>query len=423
MNTTTIQTSPAQTFLTDFATMSTFGATERGGVDRQAATESDGAQRSWLKSWLTDHGFETGYDSVGNQFGLLTPHPGAPYILTGSHMDSQPRGGRFDGAYGVLASAHAAVRALARWSESNEVPQFNVAVVNWFNEEGCRFVPSMMGSSVFSGKMSGEDALSTTDLNGVSVREALAEVGTVGDFVMPAVSGYAEIHIEQGRSLENSNTTIGLVSATWGARKLALTVTGDQSHTGSTLMSDRRDALLGASMVVVLARELAEEFADAPLHTSVSQMVIEPNSPVVVAREVRFNLDMRSPDESTLRAAEASLRKRLSSIEDRAQVSIAVECTHEWGQNPFPQEGVALARKAAEHLGLTNAEVLTVAGHDSVNIKEMVPSVMLFVPSVDGVSHNEGEFTRNEDSCAGVDMLTEVLYRMMAGDLDGDGPR
>ncbi|CAM3856867.1 M20 family metallo-hydrolase [Tsukamurella strandjordii] len=404
-------------YLTDFAAMSRFGATERGGVDRQAATAPDGAQRRWLRNWLDEHGFETGYDGIGNQFGLLTLNPGAPYVLTGSHMDSQPRAGRYDGAYGVLASAHAAVRAADRFRSEGRVPTYNVAVVNWFNEEGSRFTPSMMGSSVHTGKMDRAQALATTDGDGVSVEQALSEIGTIGDFAMPAVAGYAEIHVEQGRILEDTETTIGLVAGTWGARKFAFTVRGEQAHTGSAVMADRHDALLGASLLVVLARELADQFADAPLHTSVSRMIIEPNSPVVIAREATFNMDLRSPDEEVLEQAEQLLRSRIGEIERRAQVRIDWTRTHSWGQLAFQQEGVALARKAAEHLGLSNRELLTVAGHDSVNMKDVVPTVMLFVPSVEGVSHNELERTTDDDAVAGVEVLTETLHRMMDGAL------
>jgi beta-ureidopropionase / N-carbamoyl-L-amino-acid hydrolase len=404
-------------FLSDFATLATFGATAGGGVDRQAATEPDGVQRAWLHTWLTERGFDVRYDRVGNQFGLLTTVSGAPYVLTGSHLDSQPLGGRYDGAYGVLASAHAAYRAVRGWSGAGKVPAYNVAVVNWFNEEGCRFKPSMMGSSVFTGKMGVEDALATTDPAGVSVESALTSIDCLGTYDGPDVAAYAEIHIEQGRGLENSGTTIGLVESTWAARKYHVTIRGEQSHTGSTIMADRRDALLGASLLVVAARELAEKHTLFPLHTSVSEMSIEPNSPVVVAREVRMHLDIRSPDEAYLDAAAEELAELIPQIALRARVDIEQNETHSWGVAEFHGAGVELARDAAESLGLRHGSVMTVAGHDSVNMKDVVPTVMLFVPSVDGISHNEGEFTHDTDICAGTDLLTDVVYRAMAGEL------
>ncbi|AOW93542.1 Zn-dependent hydrolase [Rhodococcus sp. WMMA185] len=407
-----------RTVLADFEKLSQFGATTGGGVDRQAATADDGAQRAWLAQWLADRGFRVEYDRVGNQFGLLEINPGAPYVLTGSHLDSQPLGGRYDGAYGVLASAHAAHRIAQQWRDGDIAPKYNLAVVNWFNEEGCRFKPSMMGSAVFTGKLDVEQALSTTDHDGVSVADALSGIGCLGSGTGPEAAAFAEIHIEQGRNLENDGITIGVVDSTWAAQKYELVIHGEQSHTGSTTMPDRRDALLGASLLVVAARELAEEFADAPLHTSVSQMTIEPNSPVVIAREVRMNLDLRSPNESVVDLADERLTARFADIESRARVRIEKAAAHSWGVAGYQPEGVKLSMSAADDLGLTYRQIMTVAGHDSVNTKDVAPTVMLFVPSVDGISHNEHELTADEDVCAGVDLLTEIVGRLAVGELD-----
>lgn len=406
------------TLLSDFQELSRFGATPAGGVDRQAATAADGDQRVWLAQWLTDRGFRVEYDRVGNQFGLYEFNPGAPYVVTGSHLDSQPLGGRFDGAYGVLASAHAVNRVVERSRNAAIEPKYNLAVVNWFNEEGCRFKPSMMGSSVYTGKLDLQTVLDTTDRQGISVAEALADIGCLGAEDGPKPAAYAEIHIEQGRHLDNEGVTIGLVDATWAAQKYELVVYGDQSHTGSTAMVDRQDALLGASLLAVLARELAETFAAAPLHTSVSQMTIEPNSPVVVAREVRLHLDLRSPDESVVNQANEQLMARFPEIEARAGVRIEKVTAHSWGVASYQPEGVKLSMNVADTLGLSHRQIMTVAGHDSINMKDIVPTVMLFVPSVDGISHNEGEFTSDDDLCAGVDLLTEVVARLGQGELD-----
>ena len=414
---------PDATLLKDFATLSAFGATPAGGVDRQAATAADGEQRAWLHQWLTARGAEVRYDGVGNQFGLFTVTPGAPYVLTGSHLDSQPLGGRYDGAYGVLASAHAAHRAVRQYGgDSVTAPKYNVAVVNWFNEEGSRFKPSMMGSAVFTGKLPAGTALATTDPTGTTVETALREIGTIGDYPGPDVAAYAEIHIEQGRDLENKGLTIGLVDATWAARKYQVVVRGEQSHTGSTIMADRRDALFGASLLVVAVRELAEQSTDLPLHTSVSEMTVEPNSPVVVAREVRMHVDLRSPDEALLDAAAKKLAESIPGIEERASVSIEQVQTHGWGVAPFPAAGVELAARVADELGLSHQTMMTIAGHDSVNMKDVAPSIMLFVPSIEGISHNEGESTHDHDISAGTDLLTEVVRRLMSGALDGDRP-
>lgn len=403
--------------LADFRELSRFGETPRGGVDREALTAPDVEQRAWLTRWLTDRGFTVEFDRVGNQFGLFTWTPGAPYVMLGSHLDSQPLGGKFDGAYGVLAAAQAAWRVVRRIEETGETPRHNIAVVNWFNEEGSRFQPSMMGSGVYTGKLDADAVLKTVDLAGVSVAEALEAGGSLGTGEGPEAAAYAEIHIEQGRHLDEEGVTIGLVEATWAAQKYHLIVTGDQSHTGSTVISDRHDALLGASHLVVAARELADRFGP-DMHTSVGQMVILPNSPVVVAREVRLHLDMRSPDESLVEQADALLHERIAEIEKLADVRIEKDTAHSWGLLPYDPRGVELAREVADELGLSHRPMMTIAGHDSTNVKDVVPSVMLFVPSVDGISHNEGEYTTDEDLCAGVRLFTGVAERLVAGHLD-----
>ncbi|MFD1213678.1 M20 family metallo-hydrolase [Arthrobacter sp. GCM10027362] len=412
-------------FLEDFAAMSGFGATPGGGVDRQAGTPADHATRKWFGDWLARHGFAESLDEAGNQFGTLDLVPGAPYVLLGSHLDSQPLAGRFDGAYGVLAAAHAAARVAAEARAGELEPVCNLAVVNWFNEEGSRFTPSMMGSSVFTGKLPLRDALATTDPAGVTVAQALAAGHRRPDASAPVladVARYAEIHIEQGRSLEEGGTQVGIVDRTWAASKYRVTVDGAQSHTGSTRMEDRRDALYGAALVISAARDLAAEFEPGLLHTSVSEMHVLPNSPVTIARQVVMNLDLRSPDEDVLARAMDLLGKWIGAAEERSRTDIALELTHRWGLVAYQPEGVALGRASAERLGFRHTEIMTVAGHDSTNLKDVVPTVMLFVPSVDGISHNEAEYTRDDDALRGVELLTEVARRLVRGDLAGLEP-
>ncbi|WP_449281737.1 M20 family metallo-hydrolase [Leucobacter sp.] len=409
-------------FLADWAVHSRFGAVEgTNGVERQAASEADGQQRKWFARLLESHGFTVHRDAIGNQFGLLELVPGAPYVLTGSHMDSQPTAGRFDGAYGVMASAHACFRVADELRADPSRARFNLAVVNWFNEEGSRFKPSMMGSSVFTGKMPLMDALATRDPRGVTVKEALDAIDERGGAVFgeggPEVASYAEIHVQQGRSMEQDGVTIGLVNATWGAHKFEFRITGEQAHSGSTLMEDRRDALLGAARLIVAARELVDEFEPGILHTACGEINVYPNSPVVVASEVQLLFDLRSPSSEVLDAAYARVMETVERVQREDRVEIEVVAEHSWGQNPYPEAGVELAREVAEELGLTHDRVMTVAGHDSTNMKDRVPAVMLFVPSVDGISHNLKEFTRDEDLLAGVDHLTGVVRRLAEGAL------
>ncbi|MCW0215406.1 MAG: M20 family metallo-hydrolase [Pseudonocardia sp.] len=406
--------------LADFVALSAIGATPAGGVERQAATPEDAEMRAWLTAWLTERGFTVAGDRVGNLFGLYEFTPGAPYVLAGSHLDSQPRGGRFDGAYGVLAAAHAADRLVTHHREAGTTPPFNLAVVDWFNEEGSRFTPSMMGSAVFTGAMPLEKALATTDTAGITAADALARIGALGSSDVfggaRTVGSYAEIHIEQGRELDKSGTTLGLVDATWAANKYEIAVLGSQGHTGATAMADRRDALYGAALAVVAVRELAERFGEE-LHTSCGQLTVYPNSPVVVAREVHMHLDLRSPSDALLAEADDLLRRRFAEIELKAAVEIERRFAHTWKGHLYQEAGVALARAVAADLGVSSMLVKTRAGHDSTNMKDIVPTVMLFIPSVEGISHAEAEFTADEDLCTGVDVLTETLARMLDGAL------
>jgi N-carbamoyl-L-amino-acid hydrolase len=405
-------------FLSDFRTMSTFGATPGGGVERQAASAADGENRAWLSSWMRDNGFRVETDRVGNLYGLVELVPGAPYVLVGSHLDSQPLAGRYDGAYGVLAAAHAIRYTRDAVNDGEFAPKFNLAVVDWFNEEGSRFKPSMMGSAVFTGTLDEAKALATTDPTGISVAEALdlIEVGR-GKFEAPSVAAYAEIHVEQGRDLENTGTTIGLVATTWMAQKFEIVVEGEQAHTGAAPMADRRDAMYGAARLIVAARDLINGFETEMLHTAVSELYVDPNSPVAIAREVRLLLDVRSPNLEVLTTAVARLREQMRIIETDARVTIVEKGVVEWSSGPFLEEGLELSASIADELGYSHRRSATVAGHDATNMKNVVPTVMLFVPSVDGISHNEREFTTDDDMVAGLEVFQRVVARIAAGAL------
>lgn len=404
-------------FLTDFQQMSAVGATAGGGVDRQAGTTADLEARAWLRDVFASIGLAEHQDAIGNQFGIKEYVPGAPYVLLGSHLDSQPMGGKYDGAYGVLAAAHAAQRVMEKIEAGKLTPSLNLAVVNWFNEEGSRFTPSMMGSSVYTGTLELDAALAVTDKTGVSVAQALEAEEVHRCESAPRAASYAEIHIEQGPLLERAGNTIGLVDGTWGAKKYTVTIRGEQGHTGATPMEQRKDALYGAAKFIVAARELVDQFPDGLLHTSVSTLELFPNSPVTYAGEVTINLDLRSVDTTVLADAEVVLAQQRNAIEAVAGVEITQELTHQWGLMPYSSASLELAEEVVQELDQPFQYIKTVAGHDSTNLKEQVPTVMLFVPSRDGYSHNEKEFTTDEDMLAGVDMLTGVAQRLITGEL------
>ncbi|MFI8663878.1 M20 family metallo-hydrolase [Rhodococcus qingshengii] len=407
-------------FLADFDAMSRFGATEGGGVERQAASAADGQTRDWFRIWLTENGFNCRVDAVGNLFGSLEWIEGASHVLVGSHLDSQPKAGRFDGAFGVLAGAHAAAAVAERVAAGSITPSFNLTVVDWFNEEGCRFSPSLMGSGVFTGKFAAGEVLDTVDSDGRTVRGALRDIGYLGSDEPPECSAYAEIHIEQGRVLEEKGISIGVVTANWAVRKYLVRVRGEQAHTGATLIEDRRDALLGAAQMIVAVREVASAFPAGAVLTSIGRLTVQPNSPVVVASDVVMSVDIRSSEEAALDKAHELFLQAKADIEALGEVSVDIESGSLRPSTSYDLAGIELSESVACGLGLSARRMLTRAGHDSINLKDLVPTVMLFVPSVGGISHAENEYTKPEDLLAGLNMLTGVLERLVVEGLSSE---
>lgn len=409
-------------FLTSWREVEQIGATDAGGVERQAATPEDKQSRDWFRAFADRHGWETRVDGIGNLFALVELNPGAPYILAGSHLDSQPRGGRFDGVYGVMAALHAAERVQAQVAEGGTTPRYNLAVVDWFNEEGGRFAPSLMGSSVFAGLKDREEMLAVTDLEGITVGDALSAIGYLGSDEPPTPAGYVEIHIEQGRILEREGITLGAVDSSWYTQKLDVEILGEQSHTGATLMEDRRDALYAASFVIIAFNEITREYAPEALVSSVGQIVVEPNSPIVVNRRVHLVGDLRANDPQIVKDARDKLMARCEEIAAEHDVRIIATDFDIRPNLYFPIEGVELQEKVASDLGVEIRRMQTMAGHDSIAMNTMAPSVMMFIPSIDGLSHCEREFTRDEDMIVGLGALTGVLARLVEGELDGVQP-
>ena len=411
----------AEAFLKDFHHVATIGATANHGVHRQAATEEDRQSRDWFTAFAAEHGWGVRVDGIGNMFALIEFRPAAKFVMIGSHLDSQPLGGRFDGAYGVLAGLHAAARIEAHVNATGNVPPFNLAVVNWFNEEGGRFAPSIMGSSVFAGIMDREQMLGVRDLQGVSVREALEAIGYLGMEEGPEAVSYSEIHIEQGRILEREGLTIGAVDSSWYTQKLDIEVLGEQSHTGATAMADRHDALVAASKIVLMVHDVTRNFEEETLVSSVGQLTLEPNSPIVVARRVHLVADLRSNSPEIVRSARDSLLADIARLAEEHDIRINVKDFDVRANQYYPESGVVLTEKTAEKLGLGVRRMQTMAGHDSVAMNRIVPSVMVFIPSVDGVSHCEREFTKDADMLAGLDALTQIALELVYGALSSEG--
>ncbi|KTB99297.1 allantoate amidohydrolase [Pseudomonas syringae ICMP 11168] len=394
-----------------FRQSSAIGATPAGGLHRLAASAEDGQVRDLFRDWLEAHGFEVRIDAVGNLFGLMIFDPDAPYLLCGSHLDSQPSAGRFDGVYGVLAGA-VAVSSLARQlRERGNVPRCNLAVVNWTNEEGARFQPSLIGSGVFTGALTLDNAWESRDGDGIRLKDALQAIGYLGnDRVDLNIAGYVEIHVEQGAGLESSQTAIGVVRETWAALKRRVRFDGEQNHTGPTPMAARRDALLAAAHTITAVHDEALQHG-VQMHSSVGRIEVYPNSPNVVPSRVSLLIEYRSRDVDLLSAASERLDATLSAIADKTMTSFEVESSVLRSPARLHDGFAGLAHDVGAELGLSTTDSMTVAGHDAISLNRRYPVCLLFIPSSNGVSHNEAEYTSDQDMHNGLRMLTGLLHR------------
>lgn len=389
------------------------GRTDAGGLYRLAASAEEGLARDIVCAWLRQRGFDLRIDPVGNVFALLAlAAPDAPWVLSGSHLDSQPRGGRYDGAYGVIAACLAAdaIRQAAPADCAR-----NLAVVIWTNEEGARFAPSMMGSGVYAGHYTADYALSRTDSKGVTVRDALAAIGYHGSEEGPAApAACVELHIEQGPELERSGTDVGVVEGNWGTMKYIVTMKGVAAHTGPTPMAQRHDALLAAAYLVAACRDLSDR-TGGELLTSVGRLDVEPNSSNVVAEQVKVYAEMRATDNAMLEANCAAFETAAAAAAQRAFVGHELVKVTNRPAGAFDAGLCALIERVATDKGLCNRRLFTVAGHDAVSLRNRCPAAMVFVPSVKGISHNEAEFTHPRDLVNGLDVLAEVLLSLVRG--------
>lgn len=404
------------------AQFAAIGATGEGGVSRLAASAEDGQARDSLCDWFRRQGLQVAVDRVGNLFGYLDfgEFAGSGAIYCGSHLDSQPDGGRFDGAYGVIAACCVA-RTVSRLVEAGHLrPRRRYLVVaSWTNEEGARFQPSLLGSSVFAGGLDAERALGACDAEGITLERALDEIGYLGEEAPPAEPDcYVELHVEQGAILESQGRQIGFVTHCWGARKLRVRFLGRADHTGPTPMADRRDALRAASLLIaeISKRALASE---GRLHGSVGRIEVEPNSPNVVPRAATLFVELRGGNESDLDKAEDWLRQAVGHIGEATGCQGEIEDSTKRAVQAFDPRGVEIARNAVEPLGLESMTLATIAGHDALALQSRFPSILLFVPSVGGVSHSPAELTHEADLEAGFRALLAVVCRLLSGADEG----
>lgn len=403
----------AKRLLGDLDEVGRIGATPDGGVCRLAASREDGVARDWFVARLRAEGLEVSVDAVGNIFGIAElAGPGAPLVLTGSHLDSQPTGGRYDGAYGVLGGLEALLAVRRRLAEAKSRPRRNLGVVDWTNEEGARFSPSTLGSAVYAGLVTAEFAHSREDGAGIKLGKALADIGYLGRENAPrGAVAYVELHIEQGPELERAGRTIGVVEGNWGTAKYVATIRGRAAHTGPTPMRERRDALLPAAELVLFCRRLSDE-TDGALLSSVGRLDVIPNSTNVVAGEVRLFAEFRAVDAPTLAAACGRLEAKAREL-STAAVPVEMVRTVDRPAGAFDADLRDLIERTAGECDLPSMRVHTIAGHDAVPMRSCCPSAMIFVPSAGGVSHHESEFTKPDDLVAGARALAATLARLV----------
>ncbi|MDU7586793.1 MAG: Zn-dependent hydrolase [Acidovorax sp.] len=408
-----MQTSPATALRIDGARLwqslmdlARIGGTPKGGVCRIALTDLDRQGRDLFVQWAREAGCSIRIDAIGNIFARRAGADDslAP-VMTGSHIDTQPTGGKFDGNYGVMAGLEV-VRTLNAAGVRTRAP---IEVAVWTNEEGSRFVPVMMGSGVFAGAFTLEHALAQRDAQGVSVAEALAAIGYAGQAgAAPAVGAYFEAHIEQGPVLENHERVIGVVQAALGQRWYDVTVQGMEAHAGPTPMELRQDALLAASALVAEVNRIALDRLPHARGT-VGSLEVHPNSRNVIPGRVKLSVDLRAPDDAQLLDMDAALRAACARIAAERGLAIDVEQVVYFPPQPFTPHLVEAVRANAADLGYSCMDVVSGAGHDAVYVARVAPAAMIFVPCADGISHNEIEDADPAHLEAGCNVLLRAM--------------
>lgn len=387
--------------------MAEIGATPKGGVKRLTLTEVDKAGRQRFSAWCEALGLTVRVDAIGNMFARREGRdPSRKPVLLGSHLDSQPSGGKFDGALGVIAGLEV-MRTLHDLNISTEAP---IELVNWTDEEGSRFGHSLMGSGVWAGVYTQEKAYGLKDVEGVSVSDALDSIGYKGSHPaapFPA-DAYFELHIEQGPILEREGKQIGIVTGAQAQVWYDATVTGQDSHAGTTPPSARRDALVAAARVIDRVDALMRERGEDGRGT-VGQLHVLPNSRNVVPGEVRFSVEFRHPEDAQIEGLAASFPAEAKALVEASGCALQLEELFRIPAQPFDPACVDLVRQGAARLGYSTREIVSGAGHDAVYVARHVPTAMIFTPCKDGLSHNEAESILPEEAAAGCQVLFEAV--------------
>jgi N-carbamoyl-L-amino-acid hydrolase len=379
------------------------GALSNGGVCRLAATREDGAGRDQLAAWCREAGLTVEVDQIGNMYARRRGRRNdLPPVMIGSHLDTQPTGGKFDGAFGVLTGLEI-VRYLNDHGIETDHP---LEVVNWTNEEGCRFQPSSLGAEVFAGNVPLQEGLAREDLDGKRLGDELRAINYLGQAPVTGrkAKAYIEAHIEQGPMLEETKCPVGIVDGSMGINAFEVILTGQEAHTGTTPTGRRRDALLAASKIAIAVNELANQY-EPNGRATVAHMRITPNVRSVVASRVALTSDCRHTSQEALDGMTAKLKTVFE--REAAAGKLEMESRVYWSvpARRFDPLCVSALTGAAKSLGLKFPMMSSGAGHDAIPVSMVVPTAMLFVPSRDGLSHNEAEYTSPEQLAVGCEVM------------------
>ncbi|RWP16484.1 Zn-dependent hydrolase [Mesorhizobium sp.] len=387
--------------------MAKIGPGVAGGNNRQTLTDADGEGRQLFKRWCEAAGLEMGLDEMGTMFARREgSEPDLPPVYVGSHLDTQPTGGKYDGVLGVLGGLEI-VRSLNELGIKTKHP---IVVTNWTNEEGARFAPAMMASGVFAGVLDQADVYEHVDKDGKKFGEELERIGWKGSEKVGErkIHAFFELHIEQGPILEDEGIDIGVVTHGQGLKWLQVTLTGKEAHTGSTPMPKRRNAGLGMARVIELVHEIAMDYQPDAVG-AVGHMEVYPNSRNIIAGRTMFTIDIRSPEKEVLDAMDGRIREGIDTICEALDIRYQIDQVGHFDPVTFDPGCVKAVRDAAERLGYTHRNIVSGAGHDACWINRVAPTAMVMCPCVDGLSHNEAEEISKEWAAAGADVLFHAV--------------
>lgn len=390
--------------------LASFGGEPDGGVTRTLYSQPWKEAQQALKGWMEDAGLLTNYDSIGNLFGRLhSPHHNAKTILIGSHVDTVKSGGKYDGAYGIIAG----IMALDFLKEKYGQPAINLEVVSFCEEEGSRFPLALWGSGMMTGQYSYKDIVDIKDSEGIIFETAMMAAGFRNSEyrVRKDIQTFIELHIEQGPTLEKVEKSIGIVKAIVGQKRFRITVNGESNHVGTTSMKWRRDALHGAVNMIHDLYEIAKKY-DEDLITSVGQLFVEPNVPNVIPNQVQFTVDARHPNESVLHSFCQHFSQQFQEHAKKRDLSIHVEMWHEVQPAQMDNKLNEIIQNICTSRAISFYRMNSGAGHDAQLFARVCPTTILFVPSQGGISHSPLEYTSTKDLETGLEVLIQLLHQL-----------